>query len=320
MNTMTDSELSVLNAATMQFSHSITAAQRTADAHLTGEKIGAETVPDGTPSYTELDDILKNAAICPGTTSIVSVPEESNTMLFLLTGIQLLDTYVAILVAYCIHNEHPGPYNLQDPKDANAFARVQAKWCNHVLNGGVVPAIAGYLRVGSITSESYCKSVTKGDLNHEFLAELFGDFTFPEAVLAELDRILTEVVAKVGAVKCSCDTQGVSVDHFLTYYYFDTVQGTGGKNQPPAMYVGNIRTFCLHIDLPSWADFVDKSSGEHFHVRMNYSVMDATMNTDAVARDRNAIQKRIEVLIGKTEGDISKIMNMHVIQVDQEQG
>lgn len=316
MNTMTDSDRSILNASTTQLSHSITAVQRKAVSHLYRGKLAAEPAPDGAPSTTDLNAILNNAIDVPSTTSVITVPPKiDNPMAQMLKQVQTLDSYVSLLTAYCVYNEHPDIYDTTIPIEAFAFARAMARWRNYVLTGGVVKAIAGYLPVGTINSQSFTKSVTKGDIHLEFLAELFGGFSLPAAALTQLDSILTNVVAKIGAVKLSFEKQSDSMDHFLTYYHADTVEGTGGDTGIPAMFVFKIRTFYLHVDQSSWAVSIAKSSVKHFKFNMNYFDMDTTMSAGLVAQDQETINKAIEQLTGKTGDEINALMNMQAIQV-----
>ncbi len=176
--------------------------------------------------------------------------------------------------------------------------------------------MTGYLPVGSITTQSYSKSVTSADLHLEFLGELFGAFSFPEAAMTELDSILTKVVAKLGELKLSFETETEALDHFLTYYYFSTVAGTGGDTGIPAMYVPKVRTFYLHLDQSSWEASVGKSSVEHFKFDMNFFDMDTTMNPGLVANDMTAINGTIQTLTGQTATEVNKLMNMQAVHAD----
>jgi hypothetical protein len=320
MKTMNDSELSILNASVKQLTHFVTAAHQTRNANLFGRKVrmlSAEPAPDGTPSTTDLNAILNNAVQAPSTTSIATVPTTPDTAMYQMLGqVQTLDSYISLLASFCIYNEHPAPYNITIPDQASAFVRAMAKWRNYVITGGGVKAMAGYLPVSSIVTQSFSKKVTSADLHLEFLGELFGAFGFPEAAIAELDSILTKVVAKIGALKLSFETQSDTLDHFLTYYYFATVSGTGGEKQPPAMYVAKVRTFYLHVAQSSWEASVGKSSVKHVEFNMNYYDMDTTMNSGLVTTDMEAINKTIGILTGKTEAEVNTLMNMQAIHAD----
>lgn len=320
MNTLNNSKLSILNTSVEQLTHFITAAHQTRNANLVGAKVrmrAADQPPAGTPSMTDLNDILNNVVQAPGATSIATVPNTPDTLMYqMLSQVQTVDSYISLITAFCIYNEHPAPYDITDSAQAAAFTRATAMWRNYVMTGGKVTALAGYIPPTSISSQGYSKQVTSADLHVEFLAELFGGFAFPEAAMAELDSILTKVVAKLAALKFSFETQSDTLDHFLSYYYFATVAGTGGTNQPPAMYVPKVRLFYLHIDQSSWKASIDKSSANKFSFKMNYYDMDTTMNSGLVANDMTAINSTIQTLSGKTAAEVDKLMNMQAIKAD----
>jgi len=273
--------------------------------------------PSDTPGTTDLNDILNNAVKAPGTTSIATVPNTPDTnMLQMLSQVQTLDSYISLLTSFSVYNEHPEPYDITQPAEASTFTRAVAKWRNYVITGGAVKAMSGYLPVGDITTQSYSKSVTSADLHLEFLGELFGAFSFPEAAMTQLDSILTKLVAKLGELKLSFETQTETLDHFLTYYYFSTVAGTGGETGIPAMYVPKVRTFYLHIDQSSWKASVGKSSVEKFKFDMNFFDMDTTMNPGLVANDMTAINGTIQTLTGQTAAEVNKLMNMQAVHAD----
>jgi len=320
MNNINDSELKILNASVAQLTHFVTATHQTQNANLLGRNfrmLAAEPAPPGAPSSTDLTNILNNAVQAPGTTSIATAPTTPDTSMYQMLGqVQTLDSYISLLTAFCIYNEHPAPYNIDIPSEASAFARAMAKWRNYVITGGTVKAMAGYLPVGSITAQSYSKDVTSVDLHLEFLTEIFGSFSFPAAAMAQLDSILTNVFAKLKALSISFESETDTLDHFLTYYYFATVQGTGGQGQPPAMYVPKVRTFYLHIDQKTWQASVGKSTVTHFSFNMNYYDMDTTMNPALVGIDMATINSTIQTLSGQSAKEVNKLMNMQAVTAD----
>ena len=320
MNTLNDSELSILKKSAAQLNHFIKAAHQMRNANLLGGKVAMladAPPPAGTPDRNTLNDILNNAVDAPGTTSIATVPEEPDTKMYQMLGqVQTLDSYISLLTAICIYQEHPKPYNIKKPEEASAFTQAIAKWRNYVITGGTVKAMAGYLPVGSITTQSYSKSVTTADLHVEFLKELFVAFSFPEGAMSELDSILTKVVNNLKDLKLSFQTQTETLDHFLTYYYFSPVQGTGGNTGIPATYVPKIRTFYLHIDQSSWKASVGKSAVDSVKFNMNYFDMDTTMNPVLVANDMTAINAAIHKLTGKTEAEVNNLMKMQAIHAN----
>ncbi len=320
MQAMTVAELSILSKSQAQLSHHIKVAHQTISAHLLSPKLtllAAEPPPAGTPSTTDLNDILNNAVKAPGTTSIATVPNTPDTAMYQMLGqVQTLDSYISLLTAYCVYNEHPEPYDITKGDQASAFARAMGKWRNFVITGGAVKALAGYLPVSSIVSQSFSRQVTSADLHLEFLTALFGAFGLPAAAMAELDSILTKVVGNLGSLKLSFESQSASLDHFLTYFYFATVPGTGGTGQPPAMYVAKVRTFFLHIDQATWKASIGKSSVQRFQFNMNYFDMDTTMNGGLVANDMTAINKSIQTATGQTAAEVNKLMNMQAVHAD----
>lgn len=106
------------------------------------------------------------------------------------------------------------------------------------------------------------------------------------------------------------------MDHFLTYYYFSPVDGTGEGTAIPAMFKANVRTFYLHVDQKSWLATV-KAKGDasvsKVDFSMNYYDLVSIMNSDLVARNMTAINSAIQKLTGKTDEEINKLMNMQAI-------
>ena len=308
-----------------QMSHAITSSHY----ELNGNLVSAESsvlfagdAPAGAPSQDSLNDILNNAIKVPSATSIVAVPSSvtqpgstpDTTMLQMLTQVRTLESYISTLTAFCIYNEHPAPYDITKADQASAFAVAMAKWRNYVITGGAVKAMAAYLPVTGMVSQSLSKSVTSADLHLEFLTKLFGGFSLPAAAITQLDSILTGVADQLKQVKLSFETQSSTLDHFLTYYYFATVEGTGGDSGIPAMYDCKVRTMYLHIDQSSWKASLGKSSVEHFTFNMNYYDMDTTMGD--VASDMSAINASIKQLTGRTDVEISALMSPKAISAD----
>ena len=318
--TLNDSELSILNKSLDQLTHSITTAHLTQSSHLLTKSAraqAAEPPPSGTPPTTNLNDILNNAVKAPGTTSIATVPNTpDSTMLQMLSQVQTLDSYISLLTGFCVYNERPTPYDITKPKEASLFTQAEAKWRNYVITGGAVKAMTGYLPIGTITSQSFSKEVVSADLHLEFLTELFGSFSLPDAAKQQLDGILSKVFEKLGKLNLSFETQSSTLDHFITYYYFSTVAGTGGTTDIPAMYVPNVRTFYLKITQESWKVTVGKSSASKLKFNMNYFDMTTKMNPGLVANDMTAINGAIQKLTSHTADEINKLMNMQAISAD----
>ena len=320
MKKMNDFEKSILNTSAAQITQSITVSHHTLNSNLVGSRAAVmvdSEATDGAPDTTSLNDILNNAVQLPATTSIASVPNEPNVNMYqMLSQVQTLDSYISLLTAYSVYNEHPEPYDITKPKEASAFTQAMAKWRNFVITGGAVKAMAGYLPVGSITTQSYTKRVLSADLHPEFLGVLFGAFGFPEAAMGELEGILQGVVSKLENLKLSFSEETETLDHFLTYYYFSTVHGTGGDTGIPAMYVPKVRTFYLNIDQSSYKAAVGKSSANYLNFSMTYYDMDTTMSPQLVANDSVAIDTTIQTLTGQTAADVKKLMNMKAVHTD----
>lgn len=321
MSTTTASDQTILEDALAQLTQHIAVAQHTSVEHLTGRGVGPLAAPEGAPGTTDLNDILNNVVEVPGTTSVATVPTQPDPTLYQMLGqIQTLDSYISVLTAYCIYNEHPAPFDITDPKQAAAFAKATAKWRNYCITGGAVKALAAYLPVGQIVTQNFHKSVTAVDLHLEFLKELFGGFGLPAAALTQLDSILTKVVAGLADAKLSFENQSDTVDHFLTYYYFSPVDGTGEGTSIPAMFKASVRTFYLHIDQRSWKAAVggkgSSASVSKFDFSMSYYDMTTAMNSGLVANDMTAINSAIQKLCGKTDKEINTLMNMQAINAD----
>ncbi|WCG81476.1 hypothetical protein [Pectobacterium sp. A5351] len=317
--TLSNEARDIIELSSRQFSYAITKSHvRLNRSLLSGRQIFLkdEAEPAGTPSTESLNDILNNAVKIPSTTSVVTVPENKidNTMLQMLSQVRTLESYISTLAAYCIYNEKPGGYDITDPKQAALFTQSMAKWRSYVISGGAVKAMASYLPVSSVVSQSFQKQVTSAELHLEFLTQLFGGFGLPDRAMKELDSILTGVVNQLKSVNFSFESESSSVDHFLTYYYFDTVAGTGGSSGIPAMYDCKVRTMYLHIDQRSWKVSIGKSSVSKFAFNMNYFDMDTIMGN--VANDMQAINSAIKQLTGKTDVEISALMSPKAIKAD----
>lgn len=322
MQSITAADMSIIKKSETQLANVLRVRQVDDIAHLLSHVtvtrlMAAEPQPAGTPNGTDLTDILNNAVKLPSATSIATVPTTPDTAMYQMLGqVQTLDSYISLLTAFCVYNEHPEPYDITTPGGASAFARAWPRWRSYVVTGGSVKALAGYLPVGSIVAQSFSKQVRSADLHLEFLSALFGGFSFPKAAMAQLDSILTNVAAKLGSASISFESQDATLDHFLSYYYFATVAGTGGDGQPPAMYVAKVRTFFMHIDQSSWKLAVGKSSVQKFNFHMNYFDMDTTMNSALVAGDMATINATIQTLTGQTAKEVNALMKLQAIKAD----
>ena len=277
----------------------------------------------GAPPQKSLNDLLNNVVELPGSTSIVAVPASltdpqtgavNKEMLKMLKQVRTLESYISVLTAYCLYNEHPSPYDISKPAEASSFTQATAKWRNHVITGGAVRAMAKYLPVSQITAQSFSKEVTSATLHLGFLTTLFGGFNLPAKAIRQLDSILTGVVDQMKKVELSFEKQTTTLDHFISYYYFDVIEGTGGDSGIPAMYDCKIRLMYLHVDQQSWRASVGKSSVNHFGFHMNYYDMDTVMGD--LSDDVEAINSAIKQLTSKTDEQISAITSPKTIEAD----
>jgi len=282
-----------------------------------------DTPPAEAPSPTSLTDILNGVIKAPGTTSIATAPvaapdpsnpaSPDNALYALLAQIQTLDSYISVLTAFCIYNDHPAPYDISDPAQATAFTKAQAKWRNFVLTGGTVKALAAYLPVAEISQQSMSKQVMSTSLHLEFLQELFGDFGFSDSATKQMDGILTNITSTLANLNGSFESASETMDHLLSYYFFELVQGTGGTTSIPPLYVAKMRLFYLQIDQSSWRVSVGKSSAEKIQFNMNYYDMTTTMAAPLVASNMDNINSTIQTLTGQDAIAVNKLMNMQAV-------
>jgi hypothetical protein len=316
---MTPTETQIVQRAEQQFAQVMaTSRHSTVKSLFTNIAVADPPAPAaGTPDPTSLTNILNSVVTAPGTNSVATVPTTPDTMMYqLLAQIQTLDSYIQILTAFCLYNDHPAPYDITDPVQATQFTQAMAKWRNYVTTGGTVKALAAYLPVGEISTQTMSKTVTSVDLHADLLSSLFGGFGFSASTMNELDSILTNLANSLADLSMKFESASETMDHFLTYYYFGTVQGTGGENQPPAMYDVKLRMFYLHVDQSSWKASIGKSSVTEFSFNMNWYQMDTTMNSALVATDMNTINSAIQTLTGKDAATINTLMNMKAVHAD----
>jgi hypothetical protein len=316
---MTTPETQILELAEQQFAQAMASSRHSiVKSRFANFAVADPPAPAaGTPDPASLTNILNSVVTAPATSSVASVPSTPDTMMYqLLAQIQTLDSYIQILTAFCLYNDHPAPYDITDPVQATQFTQAMAKWRNYVTTGGTVKALAAFLPVGEISTQTMSKNVTTVDLHADLLSSLFGGFGFSPSTMNELDSILTNLANSLADLSMKFESASETVDHFLTYYYFGTVQGTGGENQPPALYDVKLRTFYLHIDQSSWKASLGKSTVTEFSFNMNWFQMDTTMNSTLVAANMDAINSSIQTLSGQDATAINKLMNMKAVHAD----
>ena len=266
------------------------------------------------PDQSSLNDILNSVVEAPATTSIATVPSDPTGIQYQLLGqIQTLDSYISILTAFSIYNDHPEPYDITDPIQAGKFTQALAKYRNFVMTGGVVKELAACLTVGSSKNGRLYKKVFSADIHAELLTAMFGGFGFTKATMGELDSILTSTTSGLRSLNLKYENQDVTVDHFLTYYYFDKVQGTGGEGQLPAVYEVKMRLFYLKLSQHSWEVSIGKSSASMVQLDLNWVDIECRMNSARVAHDMAKINSTITTLTGQDDKAIAKLMNMKAV-------
>jgi len=305
-----------------QFFHHFSTSQIGPLGHLIRNAAPAPAPAGGTPDPIVLGNILNSVVKAPGSTSIATVSPniaqptpEMLQLTTLLTQIQTLDSYISILTAYCIYNAHPTPYDVTDSAQATEFACQVAKWRTYVITGGVVKAIAAYLSIGTVSSSHFSKSVTSATLHAEFLTAIFGGFGLATAALSELDSILTSVTNNLKTLSLEFSTTNQTLDHVVTYYYFETVQGTG-TGSIPALFKVSLRLLNLKVAQSSWTASIGKSSAQNIQFSMDIFDTSLSMNSGAVANDQSNIDSTIQTLTGKTKNEVNNLMNMKAIHAD----
>ncbi|WP_296149607.1 hypothetical protein [uncultured Flavobacterium sp.] len=306
MENMSPSEIAILNNSLSQLNYLMS--------EVSGNASG--TPPAGTPTPAELTNILSNALNAPGTTSIVQTDTNPPAVQIqgMLNPIQSLDSYIMLLAALCVYNEHPSPYDISMPSDATAFVSALAKWRYYAItNTSSDNILYSNMPWESITQHSFSKNMTSADLHSDFLAELFGTFALPEYVMGQLDGILTSVFAQLKSLSLSFESQNQTLDHFLTYYYFD-------KQQDPNMqtyYSPQIRTFYLQIDQQTWEASNQKSSASDFNFNMVYCQMDSGLNIFPVA-EYDELSTCIQLICGQSPEEISAMVDLQLVMPQQQ--
>lgn len=309
MENMSPSEIAILNNSLSQLNYFMN--------EVIGNTGGQpSTPPAGTPTPAELTNILSNALNAPGTTSIVEIDTNAPALQIQLMfdPIQSLDSYIMVLAALCVYNEHPSPYDISIPSDATAFILALAKWRYYAItNTSSDNTIYSSMPWESITQHSFSKNMTSADLHSEFLAELFGTFALPEYVMGQLDGILTSVFAQLKSLSLSFESQNQTLDHFLTYYYFEKVEDPNMQTY----YSPQIRTFYLQIDQQTWEASNQKSSASDFNFNMVYYQMESGLNIFPVA-EYEELSSCIQLICGQSPEEISSLVNMQPVIPQQQ--
>jgi hypothetical protein len=258
------------------------------------------------PSPDDFAAMLNNAGLAPGASTVVTVPAAPiSGDAALIQNVQLLDSYIAVLTALVMYNNHPQAYNLSDKTDAAQFVIDLANARNLVVTGGTVKAIPMYLPMGQATTESMNRSTTSADLHLDLLSALFGALNLPTSVLAELDGILTEIADSLKNLQLSFTTQTQTLNHFVSFYYLTPVPGAN-----PQINQMNVEFIYLQIDQSSWQAAVGKSSVSNFTLDMTTTRTTATMSSGVVAANASSIANSLLRLTNKDQAAISEMTQM----------
>lgn len=258
---------------------------------------------DNEPSPDDIMSVIEKAKKVPATTSIAGVPSDvSQSDLQNLQDISLLDTYVSVNSSAYIYKRHPKPYDITKPDEAAQFTKDLANARFLVITKG----LPGLLIPGESSQQDFSKTTTSADLHLEFLNEIFGSFGFSPSAMKKLDDILTKVVNNLGTIKLGWSDRSQTLDHLISTYYFEEVQGLGVK-------VPKIRLFYLHIDQSSWKASVGKSSVERFKFNMSYTDYIFTMSLTGMPDMREPIKAYIKDATKKNLDEIQKLVAMDAI-------
>jgi len=269
------------------------------------------------PNTTDLNDLLNSVNKAPGRTTVVAVPKTTpQSDLELLQHIQLVDSYISILTAYAVYNEHPTPYDITDRTQALEFTKAVAKQRNFVMTGGVVKDLAAYVPIASSVPGGFHKTVTTADLHVELLTSMFAAFGLEAAAMKELDAILTQTATDLKSLNLEFKEQNQTLDHFVTYYYFERVPGTGEGTSIAELHQVKMRLFNMKIDQSSWKVSVSKSSVGQTRQDINWIDIACRMDGGLVAEDAANIRANIHRLMGNDDAAINKIMGTKVIRAD----
>lgn len=272
----------------------------------------ATSAPAGasTPSQGNLNALLNGVGTAPGASTIVTVPSTpASGDIALVQNVQTLDSYIAVLTALVMYNNHPAAYDLSNPQDAAQFVIDLANARNFVISGGTVRAIPMYLSMSEATTQSFNKTTTSADLHMDLLAALFATLNLPAAVLTELDGILTEIAGSLQSLQLSFTTQTQSLDHFVSFYYLTPVPGSN----PPINQM-NVEFIFLQLAQSSWKASVGKSSVSNFTLNMTTTRTTCTMNSGIVAGNSAAIVNSLMSLTGNDATTISEMTKMKGVQ------
>lgn len=258
----------------------------------------------------DLNALLNGVGTAPGNTTAVTVPAApASGDMQLVTNVQTLDSYIAVLTALVMYNKHPAAYDLSDKQQATQFVIDLANARNFVVTGGTVKAIPMYLPMGAASTQTMSKSVTSADLHIELLAAMFAGLNLPAAVVTELDSILTEVASTLKSLQLSFTKQTQTLNHFVSFYHLVPVEGS-----KPVINQMKVEFIYLQLGQSSWKASLGKSSVSHFSLDVTMTRTTATMSAGIVAANTSNIVNSLMSLTNNDAATISKMTKMKGIK------
>jgi hypothetical protein len=263
------------------------------------------------PSGPDLLDKLNDFAKAPGATTVTHAPAgpgPASAQQQLLDDMLTLESYIAVLAAWVVYSRHPAPYDLSSPGDATQCVIDIANAKNYILTGGAIKAIPLYLPGLSNTVSTQSITTTSATIHTDLLKILFAGLTLSPTVLADLDGVLTAVTDTLKNLKLSFATQAQAFEHALSYYYFDTVEGSN-----PPLQAMKLRFVFMQIDQSSWKAAIGKSSVEHFSFSMTLYTSDSVMNAGMVSSNALTIAQSLLQLTAKDAASIQALIGAKTI-------
>jgi hypothetical protein len=254
-------------------------------------------------------DVINKHKQAPGATSIVAVPPSlSDNDMQNLNDIVLLDTYASVAGASYYYKLNPKGPDITTPDGAAEFTQKFANARFRIMTQG----LPGVLSLQNQLATSFHKETTSTELHMEFLGQLFGSFGFAPSTMKELDGVMTNVVSSLTSLQASWSDQSQTLDHLISFYYFEPVMGLDAK-------VPKMRLFFLHVDQHSWTVSVGKSSVAHFEFNMNYDDSTFSMGLTQIAQSRQVIQDQITSMTNQSLESIKELLAASAVQDNKQQ-
>lgn len=248
-----------------------------------------------------LSDLLGQMGDAPGSTTVVQVPEDTQASYIAsaIADMATVESLIAVLAAEQIYSEHPEPYNLGDPKQAADFVLATANMRNFVMSGGVLPQIAAYLPQTGISTTSKTLNTTSVDFHFDFLKDIFSGIAISAAAELELDGIFTGIGNALRDLNLSFENQKTTLNHFLTFYYFEEVEGAEGYKIP------KYRMIYLQINQESYHVSLGKAgTAQKFAFDMTTTTITGTLNSNLVSAQRKSLT---EAIMNVSDLDVAEV-------------